>query len=113
MSPFAEADASVDARLGGAFTILMRGQGQRSGLPGPAWKFDPPHRLVFTWRSPYTGPEPSVVSISFVADGEGTQMTAVHDRLPAAQVESHGGGWGQILDNLVRVLGEEVAWTSP
>jgi hypothetical protein len=53
-----------------------------------------------------------VVSISFVADGEGTQMTAVHDRLPA-QVESHGGGWGQILDNLVRVLGEEVAWTSP
>jgi hypothetical protein len=54
-----------------------------------------------------------VVSISFVADGEGTQMTPVHDRLPAAQVESHGGGWGQILDNLVRVLGEEVAWTSP
>jgi uncharacterized protein YndB with AHSA1/START domain len=112
MSPFAEADASVDARLGGGFTIVMRGRGQAIQHTGTYLEFDPRHRLVFTWSSPYTSPQPSVVSISLVADGEATQMTLVHDRLPAAQVESHRGGWGQILDNLVRVL-DEVAWTSP
>jgi uncharacterized protein YndB with AHSA1/START domain len=55
MSPFAEADASVGARLGSAFTIVMRGQGQAIRHIGTCLEFDPPHRLAFTWRSPYTG----------------------------------------------------------
>jgi uncharacterized protein YndB with AHSA1/START domain len=107
MSPFAAAEAQVDARVGGAFRIVMFGQGQAIQHTGTYLEFDPPRRLVFTWASPHTGPEPSLVSISFRPIGAETEMTLVHDRLPADQVESHAGGWGQILDHLATVLAEE------
>ena len=44
MSPFAEAEASVDVRVGGTFAIVMRGQGQEIRHTGTYLEVDPPHR---------------------------------------------------------------------
>src|SRR5438874_2713282 len=94
MSPFGSAEAEVDLRVGGAFSIVMRGPGQEIRHTGTYLEVQPPNRLVFSWVSPYTGPEPSRVSVTLVASGaDETELTLVHDRLPAEQVESHQGGW--------------------
>ena len=113
MSPFGSAEAEVDLRVGGAFSIVMRGPGQEIRHTGTYLELEPPHRLVFSWVSPYTGPEPSRVSVTLKASGaDETELTLVHDCLPAGQVESHQGGWGQILDHLAALLaGGQTAWT--
>ena len=102
LSPFADAAATVDPRVGGAFRVLMRGMGQEIEHTGEYREIDPPHRLVFTWRSPYTGHEPSLVTIELrpLPPGDRTELTLTHERLPAAEVENHRGGWGTILGNL-------------
>jgi uncharacterized protein YndB with AHSA1/START domain len=66
-------------------------------------------RLAFTWRSPYTGPGQSLVTIELEAVEDGTAITLIHEHLPADRVESHGGGWGQILDRLASELAADVA----
>jgi uncharacterized protein YndB with AHSA1/START domain len=71
---------------------------------GEYLEVDRPRRLVFTWRSPYTGPEPSMVTVDLRPDGGGTELTLRHERLPEEHVEPHRGGWGQILDNLEKQL---------
>ncbi len=111
MSPFAAAEAETDVRVGGAFSIIMLGQGQAIRHTGTYLEVVPPRRLVFTWQSPYTGPDPSVVSVSIeAADDGGSELVLVHDRLSAAQIESHRGGWAGILDNLATLL-ELPTWT--
>jgi uncharacterized protein YndB with AHSA1/START domain len=113
MSPFGSAEAEVDLRVGGTFSIVMNGPGQEIRHTGTYLELEPPNRLVFSWVSPFTGPEPSRVSVYLVASGaDETELTLVHDRLPAGQVESHQGGWGQILDHLATLLAAgRTAWT--
>jgi uncharacterized protein YndB with AHSA1/START domain len=107
MSPFATAEATVDARVGGAFTIVMLGQGQSIRHTGTFLELDAPRRLVFTWASPYTGDEPSIVSVSLAPAGDGTELVLIHDRLPLDQVQPHRGGWGSMLDHLSTLLESE------
>lgn len=100
------AEAEVDLRVGGRFRILMRGEGVEIDHTGEYVEVEPPERLVFTWRSPYTGDEPSVVAVVLRAVDEGTELVLTHQRLPHATVESHGEGWGLLLDRLTHALAE-------
>jgi uncharacterized protein YndB with AHSA1/START domain len=113
LSPTAHASAEVEAVVGGSFRIVMLDPEGRLSAPGTAiehvghyLEIDPPRRLAFTWASPYTGPEPSRVTVELEAVGSGTRLTLRHDRLPAEAVDSHRGGWGSMLDNLARLLEE-------
>ena len=109
MSPFGAARADVDARVGGRFRIVMLGPDRTIEHTGEYREVDPPRRLVFTWRSPYTGAAGSLVTIELRPVDGGTELTLVHARLPADRVEPHAGGWGSLLDGLARHLadGEE------
>jgi uncharacterized protein YndB with AHSA1/START domain len=102
LSPFADAEATVDPRVGGAFRVVMRGMGQEIEHTGEYREIDPPRRLVFTWVSPYTGSTPSLVTVELepVAPGDRTELTLTHEHLPADQVEDHRGGWERILGHL-------------
>jgi uncharacterized protein YndB with AHSA1/START domain len=104
MSPFGKSVATADVRVGGTFKIIMQGQGTEIEHTGEYLEVDRPRRLVFTWQSPYTGPTPSVVTVELRPDGDQTELILTHERLPEDQVESHRGGWGQILDNLAAAL---------
>ena len=102
LSPFADAAATVDPRVGGAFRVVMRGLGQEIEHTGEYREIDRPHRLVFTWASPYTGSSPSLVTVELVSvpPGDRTELTLTHAHLPADQVEPHRGGWGTMLSHL-------------
>ena len=105
MTPVGEAEASVEPRPGGVFRVVMRGEGRTIEHVGEYLEFEPPHRLAFTWVSPYTGDRPTRVTVLFEAVGPDTAVTLVHELLPADAVESHRGGWGQMLARLADAIG--------
>jgi uncharacterized protein YndB with AHSA1/START domain len=101
MSPVGTVEAQVDLRVGGALRIVMRGEGTVIEHSGEYLQIDPPRRLVFTWVSPFTGAEPSLVTLELEPDGaDATQLLLVHSRLPESVARSHQDGWGTMLDRL-------------
>ncbi len=113
LSPTGHARAEVDGTVGGTFRIVMLDPDGVLGPPGASiehtgryLEIRPPSRLAFTWASPFTGPQPSKVTIELEPVGGATRLTLRHEQLPAHAVESHGGGWGSMLYNLARILEE-------
>jgi uncharacterized protein YndB with AHSA1/START domain len=101
MSPVGTVEAQVDLRVGGALRIVMRGGGTVIEHSGEYIEIDPPRRLVFTWVSPFTGAEPSLVTVELESEGaDATQLRLVHSRLPESAATSHRDGWGTMLDRL-------------
>jgi uncharacterized protein YndB with AHSA1/START domain len=101
MSPLGTAGAEVDLRVGGTLRIVMRGAGTVIEHSGEYVEIAPPRRLVFTWVSPYTGPEPSLVTVELEPEGaHATRLHLVHSRLPESIAPSHRDGWGAMLDRL-------------
>lgn len=101
MSPVGIAEVNVDFRVGGAFQIVMRSGDTAISHTGAFVEIETPTRLVFTWVSPYTGPEPSLVTLELEPDGEtATRLRLVHSQLPSAVAGSHRDGWGTMVDRL-------------
>ena len=109
LSPIGHAEVVADPRVHGRFRVLMVGGDTSIEHTGEYLVFDPPRLLSFTWRSPYTGPEPSVVTVTLAPEGETTRLLLVHERLPDEQVTPHGEGWGSILDRLAELLAPTAA----
>lgn len=104
MSPVGHAVATVDARVGGRFRVLMVGEGREIEHDGRFEDLVPGRRLVFTWRSRYTGID-SLVTVDLRPLPGGTELTLRQERLPAGQVGPHTGGWTAMLDRLASMLG--------
>jgi uncharacterized protein YndB with AHSA1/START domain len=102
MSPVGTVDAEVDLRIGGALRIVMKSGDTAIEHVGQYIEIERPKRLVFTWRSPFTGPEGSVVTVDLEPDDDdATLLRLVHSRLPESVAPSHRDGWGSMLDRLV------------
>jgi uncharacterized protein YndB with AHSA1/START domain len=102
LAPMGSAEVEADVRAGGRFRVVMIGGGMSIQHTGEYLTVEPPRRLSFTWQSPYTRTEPSVVTVTLTADGDSTQLLLLlHERLPEDAAESHRGGWGAILQRLV------------
>ena len=107
MTPVGTASAEVDLRVGGALRIVMSGDDVVLEHTGTYLEVDRPRRLAFTWVSPFTGVEPSLVTVDLEPDGErATILRLRHSELPVTAAESHRGGWGAMLDRLAAGLME-------
>jgi uncharacterized protein YndB with AHSA1/START domain len=104
LSPVGHAEAEVEPTVGGRLRVTMIGDGRRIEHTGVYREVDPHRRLVFTWRSPYTGPSASLVTIELSARDGGTDLVLIHEFLPVDAVGSHAGGWGVMLDRLAAEL---------
>ena len=76
---------------GGGFRFVKLTADGVDEITGRYLVVEPPHRLVFTWQSPAsTGGAESQVTVTLRASrasdgkGETTEMTILHERLPAA-----------------------------
>lgn len=105
LSPAGHAEAEVDLRVSGRFRVAMIDGTTRIEHTGEYLVVDPPGELSFTWRSPYTGSHPSVVTVSLAPQGEATRMVLTHRRLPDDQVRPHADGWRAIVERLAGLLG--------
>ena len=104
LSPTGVAEVEADVHVGGALRVVMLGEGVRIEHTGEYLAVEPPRRLSFTWQSPYTGGQLSVVTVVLEPLDAGTRLRLSHDRLPADHVASHEGGWGSILARLAAFL---------
>jgi uncharacterized protein YndB with AHSA1/START domain len=99
---------SLDLRQGGAYRIAMQPpQGEAFHLRGEFREIDPPRRLAYTfeWEPPDPDDQPTVVTVSFLEDGQGTKV--VVDQGPfktEARRALHQGGWTESLDRLEKAL---------
>jgi uncharacterized protein YndB with AHSA1/START domain len=94
------ADAKVDARVGGAYEIVMHTPGGPVAHRGVYVAIDRPKRLVFTWNSPYAGEHDSHVTVNFLGAGAATEVVITHERLPREHAAAHTGGWTDALRSL-------------
>jgi uncharacterized protein YndB with AHSA1/START domain len=92
--------ATVDARVGGRYEVVMRLDS--GGVPhtGEYRVIDRPKRLVFTWMSPFTDNRETLVTVDFVRRGNRTEIVVTHERLPQRELTSHTNGWTSALENL-------------
>ena len=97
--------ATVDARVGGAYEILMHTASGVIRHTGTYVEIARPRRLVFTWASPGTYQTDSLVTVEFVLKPHSTEVVLTHERLPDDQVASHTGGWTDALVLLDKTLG--------
>jgi uncharacterized protein YndB with AHSA1/START domain len=107
MSPVGHARVEADPRPGGRLRVVMVGDGREIEHLGEFLHVEPPHRLSFTWTSPYTGSRQSRVTIELTATDGGTDLTLRHERLPAGAAASHRGGWGSMLERLADLLAQQ------
>jgi len=107
MSPgdITHAAVKVDAREGGAFEIVMRNSCGTIPHSGTYRVIDRPQRLVFTWVSPHTGPNETVVTVEFKAGKRSTEVVITHEQLPAQAVQGHTKGWTDILEKFAGHFG--------
>jgi uncharacterized protein YndB with AHSA1/START domain len=101
MSPVGHARVEADARVGGRLRVVMVGEGREIEHVGEYLEVAPPHRLSFTWSSPYTGGRPSRVTVELEERDGMTELILRHELLPRDAAASHAGGWSSMLDRLV------------
>lgn len=98
--PMQVSRAEADVRVGGRFALTMKGDQGEYPHHGTYREVDRPRRLVFTWLSPATGNEPSLVTIELKPTFGGTDLTLTHEKLPPDKVADHQRGWDSIGEKL-------------
>ena len=102
---------NVDARVGGAFSFLVRRQSMVIDHVGTYTELVRPRRLAFSWSAVEAGSDPSTgadsrVTIDIVAQGGGCELTLTHE-IPAAwadYAERTKAGWTTMTNALADAL---------
>lgn len=91
----------VDLRVGGAYRIDMLSEQATFVHTGIYQEITPPKRLVFTWASPNTQHQKTLVTVELIQHGQQTELVLTHEGLPDQESkEMHAMGWRSILDKL-------------
>lgn len=95
-----------DPRPGGAFAIFERRGDDLARHFGRFVEIERPARIVFDFWVDEAPEEPTRVTVTFEADGDGCVVTLSHDLAPAwaAYADRSAAGWSMILDSLERVV---------
>jgi uncharacterized protein YndB with AHSA1/START domain len=98
--------AEIDARVGGAYRILMRTSGgEEHGVSGIYREVVPNEKLVFTWAWRTTPERESLVTITIKPDGDGSMLTLLHEQFfDEAARDRHQHGWTGTLEKLARFV---------
>lgn len=97
-------EASVDARVGGSFRIVMNDGTRDIPHHGTYLELARPTRMVFTWQSPHSV-DGSLVTLTLMPDRDGTRLTLRQDRFASEGArDGHVKGWTMILSMLEAAL---------
>jgi uncharacterized protein YndB with AHSA1/START domain len=95
-------DVQVDARVGGAFRLVMQGPAGEFVHTGEYREICPPERLRFTQATRW---QDSLVTIALFAQGEKTELILTHELLQDEEaIQGHRQGWQGIIEKLERYL---------
>jgi uncharacterized protein YndB with AHSA1/START domain len=96
--------ATLDLRVGGAWTIADTRDGVVYTALGEYKVIERPQRVVFTFGMPQFSPEFAVITVEIAPDGDGAQMTLTQAPIPADAVEPLEAGWSEMFDALAGLL---------
>jgi uncharacterized protein YndB with AHSA1/START domain len=98
---------TVDARVGGSFSFLVRRQSEEIDHIGEYLEISRPNRLVFTWGIRQDTTDFSRVIIEIVPLEAGSELTLTHELHPdwADYASRTVAGWSKMLDALGKALG--------
>jgi len=101
-------EASVDARVGGRYRLVMRARDRSTFVVGGVYReLVRPERLVFTWQwegEVMPGVE-TLVTVTFSDQEGGTLLKVHHTGFPdAAMRDNHGQGWNSSFNKLTDLL---------
>ena len=101
----AQPQVENDARQGGRFSIIMQVGDERIPHTGTYLTLERPHRLAFSWESPFSTDD-SIVTLLFDAiDSSTTRLDLSHIKFVNEEARAnHQGGWNNILDQLELVI---------
>jgi uncharacterized protein YndB with AHSA1/START domain len=90
---------SVDARVGGRFSFVVRRQGEELDHLGTYLEVERPRRLVFTWGVHDEPGETSRVIVEIAPVGDGCEVTLTHEMAEEWReyAERTAAGWGRIM----------------
>jgi uncharacterized protein YndB with AHSA1/START domain len=94
------AAVELDVQVGGSFLITMRVGDTDVVHTGEYQELRAPERLSFTWRSPNTHQQQTLVTIELFEADSGTRLVLTQRRLPVDTIPAHRSGWGAILAHL-------------
>lgn len=96
---------SVDARVGGAFEIVMHHQDGSKRHYGEYRAIERNKKLVFTWHSDATYHTETLVTVEFHAASASTEVVLTHERMPDHDAGlKHTKGWTKALELLEGLL---------
>lgn len=98
--------ADCDARVGGAFRIVMRApDGEMHEVSGVYREVDPPEKLVFSWAWRTTPERQSLVTVLIKSEGDGALLTLMHEQFAdEAARDRHSQGWTGSIDRLEKLF---------
>jgi len=101
----ARSTARVDARVHGAFEVVMHYPNRPLRHYGVYQTIERNKKLVFTWFSDATQHTETLVTVEFNAASASTEIVLTHERLPDSQAGcSHVQGWTLALELLEDLL---------
>jgi uncharacterized protein YndB with AHSA1/START domain len=105
LEPGVVGEVTCDPVVGGTYRLVMVFDHGASEVTGEYLEVDPPHRLVFTWRTDRTAGQHTRVTVTIRRDGDLTAMTIIHDWLPSDTYrDSASWAWTNVVDRLDRIL---------
>jgi uncharacterized protein YndB with AHSA1/START domain len=108
-APGWRAEVAADFRAEGRYRVAMHDPaGAVHVQEGVYREIRPVSRLVFTWTCLELGVADSLVTLTFRAQGELSELTLTHE-LPddPAILREHEGGWNGCLASLARFIDDE------
>jgi uncharacterized protein YndB with AHSA1/START domain len=99
------ADASIDAKVGGSYRIVMQGPDMTPTAVGEYREIIANEKLVFSWQWEGDPSQPTLVTVTFHDAGNGTRVDIKHERFPSEESRTrHEHGWIGCLENLAKKL---------
>jgi uncharacterized protein YndB with AHSA1/START domain len=95
---------SLDPRVGGKFSFVVRRQGTEIDHVGTYHEIDRPRRLAFTWGVAGQSTDESVVTIDITPQESGCELTLTHPMDPkwADYAERVQGSWAKMVESLAK-----------
>jgi two-component system cell cycle response regulator DivK len=102
------ARVEIDPRVGGAFTIVERRDGEDVAHTGVYEAVERPGRLVFTLAVPRYSDRTSRIAVDIEPLADGARLVLTQEPAPdsAEEAGKYRHGWATVLDGLAAALGE-------
>lgn len=94
----------IDAKEGGTFTVIEKRKGEDIEHTGTYEKLQRPDRIIFTFAVPKYSTEETRVTLDITPDGNGSQITLVHEGVLRDYAEKTENGWTKMLNGLAAVV---------